>query len=149
MNYKKSYHFNIYLSARDYKALNDIKNKYHLSYSTITYIVLKNLNGWFNNETEYRYKEPNSRKTHIKIRNDDYISHDLKAMYVDNILKMFLRGELRQNMNEGIYLSANNMIYNEFQNTYDENWDGNQFNRRMAKWIKHNREYAKKVLENE
>ena len=38
-------------------------------------------------------------------------------------------------------------IYKDFQNTIDDNWDGNKFQRLMPKLIKQNREYYKKLLE--
>lgn len=158
-NKSKIKRLNIYLTPQDRKKLNEIKFKYHLSYSTIANIILIPMLVVMGKEYTNKYiyqKDEGSQKTSIKPRQDNY-----STIVYTNALKLFCRNEYRKFLQdhnerkltekeqEKLYQDINNQIYKLFQDTYDPNWDGNELQRRMPKLIKANRQYYKKLLEDE
>lgn len=161
LNNRKVKRLNIYLTYTDKKKLTELKNKYHLSYSTIASIIAKEMynNGITPVETlcdHYFYEDDKSSKTCIKpkfsneLERQSYIQQIGKmTMYYTNVIKLFIRNELNKHTpwEQKQIDRITSRIYNEMQNTFDPNWDGNEFNRRMPKIIKANKEYYKKLLE--
>ncbi len=154
---KKVKRINVYLSHADRKILNEIRDKYHLSYSTIANIIFeKTLIGYPKRilmvKDHYYYEDDQSTKTSIKPRNagnETYFAtsdHPLTMMFT-NLIKIFTRREYNKILgiekNEEQKLISK--IYNEFQNTYDPNWDGNSFTRRAIKVFKQNKDYIKRI----
>ena len=156
MSNLKTHRINIYLNGKEKKKINDLKNKYHLSYSTIANIITgvfyscKELQADL--KDHYIYEDKTSTKTSIKPSRNKQIQYNYEkpAMIYTNALKIFLNEDLKKYIaNEKRRNQINNMIYSQFQNTYDDNWDGNRFCRQMPRFIRNNKEYIKKILENE
>lgn len=139
---------NIYLSSNDKKELDKIKYKYHLSYSTIANIIAIALSRQeFTNQfcNDRLFTESTNKKTSIKPRlKYEAINNNI---YFDNVVKCFLRRELKNYLNEEQYNRINTKIYNEFQNTYEENWEGNKWHRLLPRMIKQNKEYYRRILD--
>lgn len=148
-NRKKTKRVNINLTYEDKKELEKLRIEKKLSYSTIANIITKWLIGWIHPEG-YIYKDLNEKKTSIKPRNS-YKSQD-----ITNCLKLFLRKDLKKYILENLegnektklklYNSLNNKIYDEMKDTYDPNWDGNEWHRKVPKILKQNPDYYKKLL---
>lgn len=148
---------NVYLNGIDRKILNEIRDKYHLSYSTIANIIMDKI-VYGNNarilSDHYIYEKDNSTKTSIKPRHaskETYFGSGewpITMMFTNGI-KLFTRNEMTKylGIDEKEQAKIKSQIYNEFQNTYDPNWNGNEWNRRIPKLIKANKEYYKKLLE--
>ena len=150
MQPKKTRRINVNLTALDHKKLHEIKEKYHLSYSTIANILI-NWYAFIVPKDEYIYKDNDKeRKTSIKPR-----TPSTQKVYT-NVIKLFTRNGLRDYIlkQEGkpedkqkIYDKIMDGIYKQFKETYDENWNGNQQTRSFAKFIKKNPEYVKRLLD--
>lgn len=161
MSKKKVKGINIYLNNLDKKKLNEIKFTYHLSYSTIINIIWKHLYIWtcrYDQEIRYIYKEEikNEQRTYIKPRDIKQIPQP--TITLTNLTKMFLKDEIEKYIinekakkenkeNKQIANTLRSQIYNEFRNTLDDNWNGNQLQRQMPKMIKQNRDYYRRLLE--
>ena len=139
---------NIYLTPLEKKKMNDLKNKYHISFSTIARIVSEKTCMLINaNELEEQYTEgKEGLKTSIKPNN---IKTWRKPSFIyTNTLKIFLNDKYEKYIKDKTKINKmKNFIYNEMQNTYEENWDGNRLNRIMPKLIKHNKNYYRRLLE--
>lgn len=125
----------------------DLKNKYHISFSTIANIVCEKTCMLINDrELQEQYTEGKEGiKTSIKPKYDKYIKN---SFIYTNVLKIFLNDKYEKYINDKTKINKmKNFIYNEMQNTYEENWDGNRLNRLMPKLIKHNKTYYRKLLE--
>lgn len=146
---------NIYLTYQERKELNEIKYKYHLSYSTIIDIIANEV--W--NESQYYicnlldhyiYEDEKSYKTCIKPKQTSYNEMVKQpTLYLTNVIKCFLKNSFveKVGMKQDTWNKKKSRIYNNFQNTYDPNWDGNEWNKKFPKYIKQHKEYVKKVLE--
>lgn len=153
---KKVNRINIYLSYQDKQVLNEIRDKYHLSYSTIiniifNHIAVGHLPLWMDH---YYYEDDKSTKTSVKPRamtEDSYYKQLPMTMILTNVIKAFTRKEIQKltGWKDKDIQKKNSQIYNEFQNTYDPNWNGNEWQRRMPRLIKQNKDYYKKLLESE
>lgn len=154
---KRTERINIYIEMKDKKKLDEIKYKYHLSYSTIANIIVYNYihmdiaTETFNYKTlqeKYIYGKKGT-KTSIKPKTS-YAEITKKSILFTNCLKIFIENDLEKYLsNEKKREKARNRIYADFQNRYEENWDGNRFQRIMPRIIKQNRQYYKRILENE
>lgn len=147
----KAKRLNVYLTPIDYKELNQIKEKYKLSFSTIGNILGEELH-LINIPTDKRlFKDENEKKTSLKPRNKS-----LKAIELENAIKLFTRKKLKHYILDNlkgteeeklkIYSKIQDQIYKLFNETYDENYDGNKWNRIIPKFIKHNPKYTKRLL---
>ena len=134
---------NIYITAKEKKKLEELKWKYHVSYSTIANICFDVLVKNIVKYDKYLYTEK-GYKTSIKPR-VEFEGFTTSIVYT-NAIKMFLNNEIAKYTEDktGLYKSK---IINELDNTFEENWNGNYFNRLMPKLLKKNKEYYKKVLE--
>jgi hypothetical protein len=147
---------NIYLSTKDKKALDEIKYKYHLSYSTIVNTITRPIYIYLREQLEDTDMYKNDReiaKKDKEINIEHYYKTSIKPREQDkpnvcyeNATKMFIRKEMDKYIKEPELTKIRNMIYNEFQNTYEENWEGNKWHRLLPKMIKQNPEYYKKLL---
>ena len=65
-----------------------------------------------------------------------------------NCIKAFCRKEIGKwtGWPEKEVQKRNSQIYNQFQQEYDPNWNGNAFAHQFAKFVKQNPEYTKKLL---
>lgn len=156
MSKLKTHRLNIYLNGKERKKLNDLKNKYHLSYSTMANIITGVFYSCIELQSHlkdhYLYEDKTSTKTSIKPSKEKQITYDFEkpTMVFTNALKIFLNDDLKKYIeDERKRNKLLNMIYSQFQNTYDENWDGNTFCRQMPKFIRNNKDYIKKILESE
>lgn len=139
---------NIYLTYKEKKELCSIRDKYHLSFSTISNIIARNtaLTGKIIEDKEYKYKEK-GYKTSIKPKCEPYLDEIVnKSKYYTNAVKRYLRKEY-ECIDEKIKTKLLNKIINEFKETYDPNWNGNEWNRRMPRLLKEHREYYRKILD--
>lgn len=138
---------NIYLTNLEKKKIYDLKNKYHISFSTIANIVCEKTCMLISDkELQEQYVEgKEGTKTSIKPKYDGYKKN---SFIYTNTLKIFLNDRYEKYVNDKTKINKmKNFIYNEMQNTYEENWDGNRLNRLMPKLIKNNKTYYKKLLE--
>lgn len=144
---KKVNVINIYLTNADRKRLNELKYKYHLSYSTMANIIADKICSQIKQKEfkTYLYQDKTKYKTSIKPRNA--YKYENRTQIYTNTIKVFCRGDLRKYMDEKDAVNLELSILNEMHDTYDENWDGNRLNRMMPKIVKKNREYYKKILE--
>lgn len=151
---KKTIRINVYLTDDDKKYLNGIKYKYQLSYSTIANILVICLLGKTDEDIskEYIYtNDVNSKKTSIKPRTLGIIC-DRKTILFTNAIKLFARNEL---VSKGVIENNKKLkqlqenVLKSFKETKDPNWNGNEWQRRMPKLLKQNREYYKRILDNE
>ena len=90
------------------------------------------------------------RKTSIKPRTP----HTQKVY--TNVIKLFTRNGLRDYIlsQEGkpedkqkIYDKIMSGIYKEFNDTYDENWNGNLQTRSFARFITKNKDYVRRLID--
>lgn len=157
-NQNKIHRLNIYLTWQDKKILNEIRDKYHISYSAIAKVIVFNLMTnskgiWLDH---YYHEDTNSTKTSIKPRcmNDEMKQYlqELKrggtSMLFTNCIKAFTRKEIGKltGWPEKEVQRRTSQIYNQFQQEYDPNWNGNAFAHQIAKFIKNNPGYTKKLL---
>ena len=66
-----------------------------------------------------------------------------------NCLKMFLKKDLKNHYETKKANKLYNRIHETMTKEYDPNWNGNEWQRRMPRLLKQNREYYKRILENE
>lgn len=144
---KKVNIINIYLTNADRKRLNELKYKYHLSYSTMANIITDKICSQIKQKEfkNYLYDDKTKYRTSIKPRNA--FKYENRTQIYTNCIKLFTRGDLRKYMDEKDAVNLEISILNEMNDTYDENWDGNRLNRMMPKIVKKNRDYYKKILE--
>lgn len=139
---------NIYLSNIAKKKLNEVKFKYHLSYSTIINILVAKyymVLGDF--LTDHYLNDKKGTKTSIKPKNEMKFNKKISIMYT-NAVEIWATGTLKNYVEDKHKLELiNNYIYSEFQNTYEENWDGNRLQKLMPKMIKQNRSYYRRLLD--
>lgn len=134
---------NIYITTTDRKRLEELKWKYHVSYSTIANTCVMKLAKCIGNQCGYLYEEK-GYKTSIKCKLE-WELENISQLYT-NCLKIFLKDEINKYVKEdnGKIKSS---ILNELNNTWEENWNGNYFNRLMPRLVKKNKSYYKKLLE--
>lgn len=139
---------NIYIDNKTKKRLDDIKYKYHLSYSTIINIITEKYYMVIPAILEEKYiYDKQGNKTSIKPRKQEYKK---PSLVMTNALMIFINKDLEKFLQDKrLREKVNNFIYDDLQNTYEDNWDGNRFNRIMPKLLKNNRDYYKRILENE
>lgn len=166
---KKIHRLNIYLSYQDRKILNEIRDKYHISYSTIAKVIFRHLvinkNGKYGFKIwadHYYFEDDNSTKTSIKPRlygetekefwdtltaSDGWKSGGTCMMFT-NVIKAFTRKDIARitGWTEKEIQKITSQIYNQFQQEYDPNWNGNAFAHQFTKFVKQNPEYTKKIL---
>lgn len=156
-NKKKNLRLNIYLSPEDKKILNEIKYKYQLSYSTIARLIgecvgiyMKSAKSVMNETYIYQNDKTQSR-TCIKPRKtptqDLYIT--APTIYYTNVLKAYCRNKLIDLMEIKNYKKFQDQLLKAFKEEKDPNWNGNEWQRRLPKMIKQNKEYYRKLLEEE
>lgn len=133
---------NIYITAKEKKELEQLKWKYHVSYSTIANICVDVLVKHIRKYDQYLYTEK-GYKTSLKPRLE--FEGINSSVLFTNALKIFVNNEIAKYTEDkkGVLKSK---IINELDNTWEENWNGNYFNRLMPKLLKKNKDYYKKVL---
>lgn len=143
---------NIYLSKKDKKELNDMRNKYHLSYSTIADILGFHYQFLFERkelEETYIYGRE-ELKTSIKPKYRYEVER--KTVFYTNVLTMYLRKDTKKQLekigkwDEKKFTKLMNKISKELQDTYEENWNGNLITRSFVRFIKKNPDYVKRKL---
>lgn len=140
---------NIYLEATEKKQLIKMKEKYHLSISTIADIIANVYYLIIPVELEEHYMYGRTgRKTSIKPR-EMGIKVRKKSVVYTNVLKLFLKGEIKKFADQKTYEISQNMIYKKFNETNDEDWNGSLLHRQLPKYIRQNPEYYRKILEGE
>lgn len=147
----KTYRLTIYLDKKDKKQLNELKEKYHLSYSTIARIITS----WMYTamgeslEQEYIYGKDGMYKTSIRpSSNKGNIAPAKKpSLAYTNSIKIFLKKDIKKYLNEKKTEKLLNGIYRDLQNEYDENWNGNSYTRSFVRFVKQNKNYVKKLME--
>lgn len=140
---------NIYLEAVEKKQLIKIKEKYHLSISTIADIIANVYMLIIPVELEEHYMYGRTgRKTSIKPR-EMGIRIRKKSVVYTNVLKLFLKGEIKKFVDQKTYEKTQNMIYKKFEETYDEDWNGSLLHRLLPKYIRQSPDYYKRILEDE
>lgn len=146
---KKVNRINIYLNNKERQILNQMKYKYHLSYSTIANILGEILIEPLKLEEikTYIYEDKTKYKTSIKPK--DAYKYENRTQIYTNLLKIYCRNELNKYLPQSKIDKYQTSIYIRMNETQDDNWNGNQFNRQMVKWLKHNKEYATKIIEGE
>lgn len=154
---KKNVRLNIYLTHEDKQILNQIKYKYQLSYSTIARLIAENLIGVADTKLiDGLYMYPNDKeqtKTSIKPRKfkgfDVWITHP--TIFYTNAIKLFTRNDVEKKLflKESKYKKFQKDLEKAFKEEKDPNWNGNEWQRRMPRMIKQNKEYYKKLLEME
>lgn len=139
----------IYIKPENKRRLDEIKYKYHLSYSTIINILAKEYFKYLGQGImEHYYDDKKGLKTSIKPNTEKFFTKNQSILYT-NAVTLFCTKMLDNMLDKSKKQKLNTEIYNEFQNTYEENWDGNRFQRIMPRMLKQNRDYYKRILENE
>lgn len=154
---KKNVRLNIYLTYEDKQILNQIKYKYQLSYSTIARLIAENLiNVAGTVQLDGIYMYPNDKgqtKTSIKPRKfigfEAIVKHP--TIFYTNVIKVYTRSDVEKRLflKETKYKKFLKELEKSFKEEKDPNWNGNEWQRRLPKLIKQNREYYKKILESE
>ena len=147
-NKRYGHSVNIYLTREDKRKLNEIKYRYHLSYSTIANILVNHLCMPCKLDLIYKYiyEETEKIKTHIEPRNNK--DHQFGRYVYTNAIKIYLKQDLKKYINDDRKIqSINGKIQREFETTIEDNWDGNRFNRNMVRWLKRNKDYAQEILD--
>lgn len=134
---------NIYLKPNDKKELCRLQNKFHLSFSTMANAIITPIYVALGQKLNEKLYNEKNYKTCIKPRQDQYSSKQYT-----NAIKLFLRKDLKKYVDEQTNQKITQMIYKEFQNTYDENWNGNRWCRFIPKFIKKNPTYIRNLIEN-
>lgn len=144
---------NIYLTNDEKKQLSKLKNTYYLSFSTIANILATYMKPILDkHELINKYEEDRRierklgniqivKKTSIKPKNKTWTSQELTYS-----IRIYLNGAYKKWEKETAR-DITNKIHAEFQNTHDPNWNGNEWQRRMPRLLKQNKEYYKKLLE--
>lgn len=144
---------NIYLSRKDKKELNELRMKYHISFSTIADILGYHFLTLFTNEEieeSYIHNGKEEIKTSIKPRKRYEINKP--SVFYTNVLLMYLRKETKYYLekcnryDEKKYAKVMNKITTDMKNTYEENWNGNLITRSFVRFIKKNPDYVKRKL---
>ncbi len=159
---------NVYLTHSDKKFLSEIREKYHISFSTIAKVLLRIL--MLNNDDKfsvliwadhYFYQDKNQYKTSIKPRlweNEKDYWNEVKTingwtsggitMILTNMLKAFTRSEIGKltGWPENIVNKRKSQIYNQFGQEYDPNWNGNAFAHQFVRFARKNPEYTRKII---
>lgn len=148
---------NIYINHEDKKKLVDLKNKYHLSFSTIIDIIGQHYNTIpkekINLVDKPIYNKDGSFKTSVKPK---YYGIEMRkkawtmnlSTFLTNTTKLFLRNGLRDfsSLTNQEISKLHAQIHNSMRDTWDENWDGNDFCKKLPRFIKQNPKYTKKLL---
>ena len=155
----KTLRLNIYLTNEDKKQLSILKYKYHLSYSTIARLIAETL---FSpqmkaslNETYIYTEDKGQTRTSIKPRKWTTLDQDkwitAPTIFYTNVLKLYLRNDLlnKRIVDKEEYPKFNKQLYKKFETEKDENWNGNEWQRKLPKFIKQNKEYYRKLLNEE
>lgn len=133
---------NIFLTKEQYKTLNELKQKYSLSFGTIARIILFNYNvlkPLRDNVVNNQLYKTAWRKTSIKINKLGYEDLD-NAKSVNNALIMYCdKIDKKILNNEKLYMKLHNEIANMMQTTEDPFYDYNIFVRKYA--------YARRQME--
>lgn len=155
--HKKNVRLNIYLTHEDKQILNQIKYKYQLSYSTIARLLLENLinvSGTKEIDAIYLYPDDKGQtKTSIKPRKfkgyETLVKHP--TICYTNAIKLYTRNDIEKKLflKETKYKKFIKELEKSFKEEKDPNWNGNEWQRRMPRLIKQNREYYRKLLEGE
>ncbi len=154
---KKNVRLNIYLTYEDKKKLNEIKFKYQLSYSTIARLLGECIDSYANNTPKllnerYLFTEDKGQtKTSIKPRKRIGYENFVKTptIYYTNAIKLYTREKLREYMTDKNYSKFQKELEKAFKEEKDPNWNGNEWQRRIPRLIRQNKEYYKKILESE
>lgn len=151
----KTLRLNIYLTPKDKNELTKIKYKYHLSYSTIARLVGEVMTCYMNNAVSilnesYLYENDVGQcRTSIKPRK--MIGQELKVkaptIFYTNVLKIFARNEEEKYLDIKSLSKYQKELIKAFETEKDDNWNGNEWQRRLPKMIKQNKDYYKKLLE--
>ena len=154
---KKNVRLNIYLTTEDKKKLNEIKFKYQLSYSTIARLLGEAMASHIENSKQilngkYIYaNDTGQKKTSIKPRHDVWNNYFIETptVFYTNAIKIYTRNEEKKYMEVKEFSKYQKELEKAFKEEKDPNWNGNEWQRRMPRLIKQNREYYKKLLEGE
>lgn len=142
---------NIYLTKEERKQLVSTKYAFHISISTIANILVDNLDEFKKYEQVLIYE--NSKReyqTSIKPRIPGQKILIQNPLYLyTNILKLWINKDFVKKgfMTEKQFKKYFKAVWNEFNTRKEDNWDGNEWNRKLPRHLKKNREYYKKILE--
>lgn len=155
----KTLRLNIYLTSDDKKKLSILKYQYHLSFSTLARIIAENIISLKNkaslNETYIYQNDKGQTRTSIKPRKWQNLHQEnwitAPTIFYTNVLKLYLRNDLvnKKIVEDEDLPKINKHLYKCFEKEKDDNWNGNEWQRRLPKMIKQNKEYYKKLLEGE
>lgn len=147
----KTKRINIYLTKEERKSLTQTKYYYHLSISTIANIIVDNLDEFKKYEQVFIYNDakrdsqtsikPRIPGSNILIKNPLYLYTNVLKLWVnkDYVKKGF--------MTEKQFHKFYKAVIHEFETRKEDNWDGNEWNRKLPRHLKRNKEYYKKILE--
>lgn len=132
---------NIFLTQEEHKKLIDIKNKYHISISTIVSIICQEysiLQLVIDKASQGRIlkQEKGNRKTSIK---PVKMFEDKKAVFYENLIHIFCNEDVKNMYPQKIYEKNKNNIYNRFEITQDPMYDYNEFIRKAWVYDKYRR----------
>lgn len=153
-NKTKVKRINVYLTYEERKKLTDLKNKYHVSFSTIADKIAEIY--WIGTTTTFREKylyQEKGIKTSIKPKFSNFENNVIDqsstlSIYYTNVIKTFLNKDFSKWTGKDIkeQQKRESQVHNLLKNTWDENWDGNDFCKKFPRFIKANPKYTKKLL---
>lgn len=139
---------NIYLEKDERNRLEKIKNRYHLSYSTIARLIVESYYPWINEQLEEHYiYEKKGYKTSIKPKKSIIVNKP--SIVYTNAIKIFLKKDLKKYVDEKAFDQIQNRLYQNFEKEFDVDWNGAYMSHIIPKFIKTNKEYVKKLLESQ
>lgn len=151
---------NIYLNTEERKSIDQVKNKYRLSLTTITDIlVMVTMKAFLNTnnkelierlKNEYLYTR--GRKTSIKqpkIFSDKelFAKEQHKSRFATNVIMLYIKKDIKRYLNEEQQKEYWNDANKKLTTTTDTWWNYNNHIRLQRRMIRENKEYLKKALE--
>lgn len=144
---------NVYLTKEERKQLTNTKYYYHISLSTIANILVDNLNIEDFKKYEQVLIYENAKRncqTSIKPRIPGQKILIKNSLYLyTNILKLWIHNDFIKKgfMTEKQFHKYYKNVLHEFETRKEDNWDGNEWNRKLPRHLKRNKEYYKRILE--
>lgn len=151
---------NIYLNNQERKLVDNLKNKYQLSLTTITDILVMCTMKVFlmtNNKelvehlkNEYLYTP--GRKTSIKqpkIFSDKELfgKEQFKSRFATNVIMIYIKKEIKNYVSQELANKYWNECNSKLTTTKDTFWNYNQHIRLQRRMLRENKEYFRKALD--
>ena len=139
---------NVYVLTQDRNEIQEIRNKYHVSLSTLAdevankYMFYEPIKAKMDN---YLFK--GGQKLSIKPKNDVHIFKDNHSKIYSNCLYIFINRLDKELLMEADYKKVREAINKALQTKKETFWQYNETIRNQRRSMKENKEYWKRTLE--